>query len=227
MKQLLFASVSHDLKSPLNAVLGFAELVRSEDLSQAQLESIDMVSSRGRELLALIETILDAARVDAGQMQLLRQPSDAESLIRGAVDKAFDLHAGSPSEVLVEVAPAMPVLDVDPNHAARAVAVLIAHAMSSAGPQAGRVIQVRGSVPASRLSEGSGMARIHIEYAAADSRPSLLEAQLAGKVPSSTGRGMVLRLSLARSIIELHGGRVEVGRGTHGAATVTCWLPTA
>src|SRR6185437_10325246 len=62
MRSLLFASVSHDLKSPLNAVLGFAELVGQGLLTDAQRESLELIQKRGRELLGLIETILDAAR---------------------------------------------------------------------------------------------------------------------------------------------------------------------
>src|SRR5678815_287025 len=58
MRGLFFASVSHDLKSPLNAILGFAELVRLEPLTTGQAESLDVIARRGRELLALIETCL-------------------------------------------------------------------------------------------------------------------------------------------------------------------------
>src|SRR4030095_2481752 len=72
MRGLFFASVSHDLKSPLNAILGFTELVRhSEELSPGQAESLELIDRRGRELLALIETILDAARVEAGQLSIM------------------------------------------------------------------------------------------------------------------------------------------------------------
>jgi signal transduction histidine kinase len=227
MKQLLFASVSHDLKSPLNAILGFAELVRDEPLTRAQLESLDMVSGRGRELLALIETILDAARVEAGQLSLMLRAMPPTSLVHSAVDKARDLHGPEPVEVAVEIPRDLPLLEVDPTYGARAVAVLIAHAMDSAGGHAhARRVRVRGGVPA-QLDDDEPMVRLDVEFVAASNTPSLLEAQLRGKLHKQTGRGKVLRLTLARSIIELHRGRVEVGRGAHGAAIVTCWLPAA
>ena len=225
MKQLLFASVSHDLKSPLNAILGFAELVRDEPLSASQNESLDLVQGRGRELLALIETILDAARVEAGQLQLMPAPVDIDDLIGDALATARNLLAERKLEVIVEMARNIPPLYIDSTYGARALAVLIAHAMQTAAGAHGRSIRVRGSMPARERYAGGHMARVDIEYVTAMSRPSMLEAQLAGKLTTGSGRGMVLRLSLARTIVELHGGLVEVGRGPHGAAVVTCWLP--
>ena len=227
MKQLLFASVSHDLKSPFNAILGFAELVRDEPLTAGQLESLDLVQGRGRELLALIETILDAARVEAGQLQLMPTAVHIDELIAEALKTARNLRAEQRLEVIVEMARGIPPIMVDTTYGARAVAVLIAHAMQTATNARGRSIRVRGSLPARAQYSGDTMARVDIEYVEAASRPSMLEAQLAGKLTTGTGRGMVLRLSLARTIIELHNGRVEVGRGPHGAAVVTCWLPIA
>jgi signal transduction histidine kinase len=80
---LLFASVSHDLRSPLNAILGFAESIDPTPLSPGQRESLDVISTRGRELVALIETILDAARIEAGQLRLDRRLTTARSAARG------------------------------------------------------------------------------------------------------------------------------------------------
>ena len=226
MKQLLFASVSHDLKSPLNAILGFAELVRDEPLTKPQEENLDLVSSRGRELLALIETILDAARVEAGQLRLVRQPVPIRDLIDNAIEKARDLHGPQFVDALIEVPPSMPPVQFDAQYGARAVAVLIAHAMDSAtGTRGKQAVRIRGGVAPVSDKEHRGMARILIEFVSSLKRPSMLEAQLRGKLHSGAGRGMVLRLSLARAIIELHGGAVDVERATTGAAIVTCWLP--
>ncbi|MEM1031117.1 MAG: histidine kinase dimerization/phospho-acceptor domain-containing protein, partial [Myxococcota bacterium] len=115
MKQLLFTSVSHDLKSPLNAVLGFADLVREEPLTRAQIENLDMVSGRGRELLALIETILDAARVEEGQLSLIPQPMGVADMVAAAEALARDLHPGNQTPVIVELPPDLPPLRVDPT----------------------------------------------------------------------------------------------------------------
>ena len=91
MRGLFFASVSHDLKSPLNAILGFAELVRMEPLTNGQAESLDVIDRRGRELLALIETILDAARVEAKQLALVVERTKPDDLFGETFAKARDL----------------------------------------------------------------------------------------------------------------------------------------
>src|SRR5690606_18212313 len=80
-RSLLFASVSHDLRSPLNAILGFTSLVGQTSLTDAQRESLDVIERRGRELLVLIETILELARVEAGQLELFRAETPIASIV--------------------------------------------------------------------------------------------------------------------------------------------------
>jgi len=229
MKELLFASVSHDLKSPLNAVLGFAELVRDEKLEPAQQESLDLVVSRGRELLRLIETILDAARVEAGQLELGLQPTAVDELVRAALETSRDLCAESQVEVQVAIAPNLPELRVDPAYGARAIGVFLSHATQSAANEPGRTLRLSVDSPTpgstGESHDAAVMLRLQIEYPSLAVSPELLEAQLRGESPSAIGRGMVLRLGLARSLVELHGGRVMVERSPRGAAIVACWLP--
>ncbi len=223
MRGLLFASVSHDLKSPLNAVLGFTELVGREELTSTQRESLALIENRGRELLGLIESILDTARVEAGQLTLLPRPVEVAQLATEAVRRARELAADSHQEVVVEVAEGLPPVPVDPVYAARAIALVIGHAIrtASADPK-GHSVRVRATRP-SGPEQG---VRIDVELGSRNSTPAEIEALFARRA-TSRGRSLTLGLSLARSIVELHGGSVTVEGTSDGAPIVQCFLPLA
>lgn len=219
MKGLLFASVSHDLKSPLNAILGFAHLVEREELTTPQRESLEMISTRGRELLALIETILDAARVEAGQLELESRPTHLGWLIDRAVETARAL-AAVDGEIFVEVDQQIPPLPVDPNYITRAIAVIVAHGLRTGASDRGpAVVHVRASLPT-----GDNRVRIDIELGSRTVTADELR-RLFARQATDRGRGLTLGLSLSRAVFELHAGAIEVEGGAGAAPRVHCWLP--
>ncbi len=213
MRGLFFASVSHDLKSPLNAVLGFTELVRRTELSSGQLESLDMIDQRGRELLALIETILDAARVEAGQLSLVLDAAEVPALLEEAGLKGIDLASSPEVIVMPSWDQGLPLVRVDPVRIPRALATFIAHSLR--GMTSGE-LRVHGSAVA-------GGVRIDIELPRPDpDLETLLKPD--PKRAETQHRGLALGLRLARSVVELHGGSVEIGdRG--GVPAVSVLLP--
>lgn len=206
---LFFASVSHDLKSPLNAILGFAELVRLETLTPGQAESLDVIDRRGRELLALIETILDAARVEAGQLSLIIDREKTSELFGDAFAKARDLGGDRSVEIIGEIGDGVSELTVDRVRMGRALATLVVLAARQA-----RLASVRVRAAA----DGKGFANISIEVA---SRRGVQRLQrmlaAAGQPGGGEHRGLALSLSLARSIIELHGGSLTAVETSSGS----------
>jgi signal transduction histidine kinase len=212
MRGLFFASVSHDLKSPLNAILGFTELVRkSEVLTPGQLENLNVIDYRGRELLALIETILDAARVEAGQLKLVLDATDVPTLLNESTQKGRDLAADYEKPVVIEAAAGLPDLRVDRVRMPRAISTLVAHALRTT------------EAPTVRLSasvERGYLVRIEVELMDSRFSPSRLEAMLdPNRDPgASEHRGLSLGLRLARAVTELHGGAIEVSKKAQGGA---------
>ncbi|MCA9630476.1 MAG: HAMP domain-containing histidine kinase [Myxococcales bacterium] len=202
MRGLFFASVSHDLKSPLNAILGFTELVRLEPLTDGQRESLELIDRRGRELLALIETILDAARVEARQLSLVVDEVELGELLEAAVAKAHDLGGESPARIELQVDDPRVRLGVDLVRAARALATLIGHALRTADRHSNVLVVAKREAR-----------RVHLDISVPRSGTDAtrLEALLdpSRTVGSRQHRGLALGLSLVRSVIQLHGGTVR------------------
>ncbi|MBN1607756.1 MAG: HAMP domain-containing histidine kinase [Polyangiaceae bacterium] len=215
MRGLFFASVSHDLKSPLNAILGFTDIIRqSEVITPGQSESLALIESRGRELLALIETILDAARVEAGQLTLVKDSVDPADLFQDAIGKGKDLGGDRKFEVSCDISPNVPALRVDRVRLGRALATFIGHAART-----GRTEMVRIRT---QLDVGPSVL-VQVDTPGGPEETERLAALLSPRRSPGTAehRGLALALSLARSVVELHGGVLGVeSRGEQGACFV-------
>jgi signal transduction histidine kinase len=227
MRGLFFASVSHDLKGPLNSILGFTQLVTAEPLAQGQRESLHTVHSRAQELLALIETILDAARVEEGHLSLMTEEVAFGTLYEAAVSKAGQLCSDAGVQIYDEIERNLPPLLIDRIRVLRAMATLIAYSVRS-NPDG------RMWVRAER--ESRNRMRIDIDVPKPQHAPTEIEAMLAPTLQSGRRehRGLALGLRLARSVVELHQGTVRViDRGKKGAMfcvslpTVDTPMPTA
>jgi signal transduction histidine kinase len=219
MRGLLFASVSHDLKTPLNAIVGFADSIDPATLTSGQRESLDLISTRGRELVALIETILDAARVDVGELSLVRQRTTVEALLTRSAARARQLSSGS-GELHLELADGLVPVEIDDAHLTRALAVILAHALRAPTPD-GTPARVTARAT---LAQGGRRVRIDIDHGTT----TLTAAELGALFKHEAGaraKGLTLGLALARSIFELHQGSVDVSGGPGQSLVVTASLP--
>jgi signal transduction histidine kinase len=221
MRGLFFASVSHDLKSPLNAILGFSELIRqSESLTTDQTESLTHIERSGRELLALIETVLDAARVEAGQLSLVREPVPVEDLFAQAIRIGHDLGGQYDMSIVEEVPATAPTLLVDRIRMGRALATFVGQALRT----------TTGAPIRLRVRPGHGrLAVIRIEIPTSHATSQLVSSILdpGRRRGSSEPRGLALALGLARSVVELHGGNVKLVTTEPGVPAIEVRLPVA
>ncbi len=199
---LLFAGFSHDLKNPLNAILGFSDLLERAELSPAQHESVAFLAQRARELLAWLEIWLDWSRLDAGQLTLAREPTLVAAwrvtlgrmLADALPETPFDL-------VRVPGSGTRGVL-VDPHRTAQAVAAL-ARALAAGGPRE-TPISVRAEVVDADLV-------VELEVPGDGARARELAPVLAGRPEGARrARGTALGLAFARGIARLHGGEVSL-----------------
>lgn len=220
MRGLLLASMSHDLKAPLNAVLGFAELVGRNELTEGQRENLAIIEQRGRELLMLIDTILDSARVEAGELAVSPEQTHVGDVVMSSVLEARDLAVGTDVQIMGEVQPGMPTLLVDGS---RIVQALTAVVMTAVRFSHKGIVPVRATLPdlADRL-------RVEVETSGEGlpmtEREKIFDAFKSAESARRHG-ALGLGLQLARSIVEIHSGTIEVDSTAGGGMVFRVWLP--
>lgn len=220
-RSLFLASMSHDLKAPLNAVLGFANLVMRGPLTEGQWESLAIIDRRGRELLYLIETILDAARAEAGELTIAPEITRVGDVVMPALLDARMLTAGDEAEVVGEIQPGVPRILADPVRLSQALTAIVLVALRLADR---RYVAVRAAMPA----DGEQL-RIDVELTAintaAEDREKVFEAF---KHPERVRKHGSLGLGpwLARAIVELHGGSIAVESTEAGGMAFHVWIPS-
>ena len=86
-KSVFLANMSHELRTPLNAILGFSSMMRIDpQLTAAQVENLDIINRSGEHLLALINDVLEMAKIEAGRVQIRLAAFDLGTMIRDVVD---------------------------------------------------------------------------------------------------------------------------------------------
>jgi len=205
MRGLLFASVSHDFKGSLNTILGFADLIDHRTLLPSQRESLEVIRHRGRELLGLVQSILDGARVEAGQLVLDRKLTKLSSVVADAVESTIRSAPPSPVVIINDVDDAAPwMVHADPVRLADAFVALLRHALRTSTE--GR-IAVRAAIAPSG-TELLVDVEAPTRAIPADRLARLLLPDGESTMPRSAG-GLAIGLSLARSLVVLHGGNIH------------------
>jgi PAS domain S-box-containing protein len=93
-KSTFLATMSHELRTPLTSVMGFSQLLsRDPEVSAEQRECLEIINRSGEHLLTLINDVLDMAKIEAGQMQVLEMPVDLRALLEDLRD-LFALRSG-------------------------------------------------------------------------------------------------------------------------------------
>ncbi len=131
VKSDFLATMSHELRTPLNAVIGLSDLLLgspSERLSPRAREALETMRASGSHLLALLDDILDLAKIDAGKMSYHLERFDPAPLVRACVATALPLLGDKPVEVTCEVVDAPPV-NADPQRVRQVLLNLLSNAV--------------------------------------------------------------------------------------------------
>ena len=228
MRSAFLASMSHDLKGPLNAILGFGQLARRGDLTDAQQESLAIIEQRGGDLLELIEAIVDSARLEAGLLPAVNEPIQVRHLLREAVDISRGRTLPSGSVIVLEGQRVHEgartgeeaIVDGDGHRLSRA---LVYAACALARLARGITVTVRARVHVPR-----SVVTIDIEGREATVSVDALRGLFDAFEKTSQARAqgtLGLGLSLARGIVRMHGGSLDAYEGEDDAVGYRIELP--
>lgn len=225
MKAAFLAAMSHELKTPLNAVLGFSEIIRDEVLgpvgNAAYREYAGDIHTSGVRLLAVINDVLDVSRLEGGLLTIDARPEDVRDIIDRAISLARNV-TRDPRDIIIDIAANMPLLHVDPARLAQAIGNLLANALKFT-PQDGMVRVGARAEPgggATLLVEDTGIGMSEDTIAAALEPFHQHDATLARRF-----EGAGLGLSLARALVGLHDGQLEIISAAGAGTTVLIHLP--
>jgi signal transduction histidine kinase len=225
-KTEFLANMSHELRTPLNAVIGFAEIMQSEvfgPLGDARYtEYAADIRDSGQHLLNLINDLLDVSKIEFGKVELVEETVDLTSIIDSCMRLMRDRADQAALELTAHTPPNLPYLRADGRRLKQILLNLMSNAVKFT-PSGGQVT-VRVTMP----EEGG------IKIAVSDTGIGIAAHDLAkalqpfGQIDSRMTRkyqGTGLGLPLTKSMIEMHGGSLQldsvVGRGT----AAILWLP--
>lgn len=217
-KESFLVSVSHDLQSPLSAIMGYSEFLLSGaagHLTDTQTQFVEVIVQSCRHQLALLHDLLEISRLESPHFELeknwvwldQRLSWFAQAALPGALEKQVDLR--------VHLEDNLPPVWADPSRIERVITNLISNAIKYTNP-GGRV-----DVRAARDADNQ-MVRVAVSDTGVgiepEDLPRLFDKYQRGRLAKSNSESTGLGLHIARDIIEAHGGRIGVesvpGRGS-------------
>ena len=227
-KSEFLASMSHELRTPLNAIIGFSEIMDREMLGplgnpRYKGYATDISDSAGH-LLELINDILDAAKIEAGEMSLAEETVDPRNLVESVRRLIAPRAERAKLRLDVHLAEKLPALRVDKTKLKQILINLLSNAVKFT-PEGGRVslsAEVADTGEFLFLVGDSGIGIAPDDMARAMAPFGQVDSRLSRKY-EGTGLG----LPLAKRLTELHGGAFELVSQPELGTTVTVRLPAS
>lgn len=213
-KTEFLSHMSHDLRSPLTAILGFSEVLKDElygPLNARQKEHMGHIWQSGRQLLDLIDDVVELSRLESGRTVLDLQECFPRQILEAAASQLGEAAVASRVTIAWSVDPdAERSIRVDPRRIKQVIFNLAAHAARSAG--------AGGRLSLTAVSRPGAMA---MEIAWFRTTPSIAPTE------STMRRSPGFGVSLAHRLVELHGGKVERRESPEGGAYTVVLPPPA
>lgn len=214
--------VSYELRSPLTNVIGFAQLLGDEtmgELNPRQRDYTDHIMRSSASLLAILNDILDLASIDTDSLELTPEIVDIRSTIEAAMRGLEDRLAEATLQVIIDTPEDIGSFVADGKRVRQILFNLLSNAVGFSSPGQTITVSARksgGEVIFEVRDQGRGI-------------PPEIKARIFDRFESHTlgtrHRGVGLGLSIVRSFVELHGGRIALASTLGVGTVVTCIFP--
>jgi signal transduction histidine kinase len=225
LKDEFVLTASHELRSPLTSVQGFAELLMldKDSLTPRQRETVEIILDNCRHLVRLLNDLLDLARSDAGRLAIRPQPTQVAPLIEDVVRTMRAQTEAADQTLAEQVAPGLPLINAEPDRIRQILVNLLTNAHEYAPEGASIWVAARA-------------AGAEVEISVSDNGPGIPPDQLeriferftrgdAGLTQRVGGTG--LGLAISKSLVELHGGTISAESAVGQGSTFHVRLPVS
>ncbi len=222
LKSEFVANVSYQLRTPLNTIMGFSEILTNQyfgSLNDRQMEYTRTIMDASKKLLLLINDVLDLATIEAGRMALDHESASVAGLLNAAKQLTAEWARQQSLEIIIDCPSDIGSFEVDVHRMKQVLFNLISNAIKYT-PAGGRI-----TLEARHFGEW-------IAVTVEDTGIGIPEGDLErvfGKFeranPQARQSGAGLGFSLVKSFVELHGGRIEITSAPHQGTRVTCFIP--
>jgi signal transduction histidine kinase len=216
----LLATVSHDLKNPLNAIKLCTRTLAGRVEGEKAQQSVARIDRAADRMSRLIGDLLDAAKIEAGVLRAAPQREDASALIESAVEALRVIAADKGVRLVAAGPPALGLVSCERSLILRVLSNLIGNA-------------IKFSPEGASVSIGAEPRTEEVRFSVTDTGPGIPHEHLAHvferywQAEGTDRRGSGLGLYIAKGIVEAHGGRIWIESPPGGGTTVTFTIPIA
>ena len=225
-KRRFISVVSHEMRTPLNAIIGMADLLRDTALTREQADMLQTLRSSSRVMLGLVDDVLDFSKIEAGKLTLEKADFDLHALVNSTCRILAPQATAKHLEIVVSIMPDVsPSLRGDPHHLRQVLINLVGNALK---------FTEQGSVTVHVSTQGESAQEVRLKFSIRDTGigipPEALERIFESftQADQSTMRrfgGTGLGTTIAKQLVELMGGRIGVESAVGLGSTFWFELP--